>query len=243
METPTNTHQPPRKMNKKTALKNHISPKSRRINGILKGKFGFSLGDVDKALQGDKTALQAIGEAARQGQIAIELMPLLEEACTTIQKGTEQYNRSILNILKQGASSAINIDKAVSQAMLANQKYAHQRTELAGEFASNRTAENQRHNYAINYIQLKAYIDQYLAKVDGNAKLLEQTNRPEVKQFDEDNRYEMVAAKHLLQQGDNARLDLLPKREYVQVTSDKKTVTVKETLMQKFGSIMSALGF
>lgn len=230
-------------MNKKNALKNHISHKARRINSLLQNKFGFSLVDVDKALQGDKTALQAIGEAARQGQIAIELMPLLESACTTIQKGTEQYNRSISNILKQGASSAINIDKAVSQAMLANQKYAHQRTELAGEFASNRTAENQRHNYAINYIQLKAYIDQYLAKVDGNAKLLEQTNRPEIKQFDEDNRYDSAVAKHLLQHGDNARLELLPKREYVQVMEDKKTVTVKETLIQKFGSIMSALGF
>jgi hypothetical protein len=230
-------------MNKKNALKNHISHKARRINSLLQNKFGFSLVDVDKALQGDKTALQAIGEAARQGQIAIELMPLLESACTTIQKGTEQYNRSISNILKQGASSAINIDKAVSQAMLANQKYAHQRTELAGEFASNRTAENQRHNYAVNYIQLKAYIDQYLAKVDGNAKLLEQTNRPEIKQFDEDNRYDSAVAKHLLQHGDNARLELLPKREYVQVTEDKKTVTVKETLIQKFGSIMSALGF
>lgn len=232
-------------MSKKFAIKNHVSKKAKRINGLLKGKFGFSLADVNKALQGDKTALQAIGEAARQGQMAIEMMPLLEEACTTIQKGTEQYNRSVSNILKQGASSAIAIDKSVSQAMLANQKYVHQRKELAGEFAAARTAEKQRHQYAINYVQLKSYLDQYLAKVDGDAKLLEQTNRPLIKQIEEDKRFEVAAAKHLIQTGDNQRLDLLPNREYIPSDSAPNTPRVQASrgVMQSLGRLISALGF
>lgn len=228
-------------------IKNHVTKKAKRISGMLKGKFGFDIGLVNQALQGDKNALQAIGEAARQGQQILELMPLLKEACTTIEKATEEYNKSVADILKQGASSAINTDKAIMQAMLANQKYVNQRSELAAEFSIAKSTESARHQYAINYLQLKAYIDQYLTKVDNDAKLIDQTNRPELKQFDENTRYDMAVSKHLLQHGENARTDLIPKREYVTSTENtaegKTVVTVREKLAKSFGSLLSGLGF
>ncbi|MEQ8463700.1 hypothetical protein [Coleofasciculus sp. E1-EBD-02] len=220
-------------------IKNHVTKKARRISGILKGKYGFSLDTVDKALQGDRTALKTLGESARQGQQILELMPLLKDACLTIQKGTEEYNKSIADILEGGATSAINIDKARMKAILANQKYGHQRKELAAEFATAKTAETTRHDYAINYIQLKAYIDQYLQTTDNNAKLLEQTNRPEFKQLDEDNRYNSAVAKHLIQHGDNARIDLIPKRDYVPQDNQNKDTGIWGAI-NKF---RAALGF
>ena len=194
----------------KFQIKNHVTKKAKRISSVLKGKYGFDLATLDQALQGDQKALKSIGEAARQGGQILELMPLLEEAYSTIIKGTEQYNKSVSNILKQGASSAINIDKSVSQAMLANSKYGHQRSELAAEFAIARNVEKARHQYAVNYIQLKAYIDQHMVGVDNNAKLIEQSNRPEFKQLEEDTRYQTVAAKHLLQYGENEQVELIP---------------------------------
>lgn len=224
-------------------IKNHVSRKAKRISNVLKGKFGFDLATVNKALQGDKNALQSIGEAARQGQQVIELMPLLKDACATIEKATEEYNKSVADILKQGANSAINIDKATMQTMLANQKYGHQRSELAAEFAVAKQTETSRHQYAINYIQLKAYIDQYLTKVDNDAKLIDQTNRPELKQFDENTRYETAVSKHLLQHGDNARIDLIPKREYVVRNEQGTASTFQERIAKSFSGILSGLGF
>lgn len=230
----------------KFKIKNHVTKKAKRISNVLEGKYGFSLATLDKALQGDQNALKNIGEAARQGGQIIELMPLLEEAYLTIIKGTEQYNKSVSNILKQGASSAINIDKSVSQAMLANTKYGHQRKELAAEFGVARNIENARHNYAINYIQLKAYIDQHITGVDNHTKLIEQSNRPELKQLEEDSRYQLTAAKHLLQYGENEQLQLLPRREYAtaseQTSEGRKVTTFKEKLSNSFSNLLSAVG-
>jgi hypothetical protein len=233
-------------MSKKSSftIKNHIDRKgTKRITGLLKGKFGLDLSDINKALQGDQATLKMIGEAGRQGQLTQELMPILEEAYINLIKGTEAYNKGVANITKQGASSAIAIDRSVSQVMLASQKYDHQRKELAGEFASAKSLEDTRHEYAVNYIQLKAYIEKYLMKVDGQAKLIDQANRPEIKQMAEDSRYELAAAKHLLENGDNARLDLLPRREYTTVTEGNQSSSFKTTLQQKFGGVLSALGF
>lgn len=226
-------------------IKNHVEVKAKRISGMLKGKFGLDLSTLDKALQGDREALKTIGEAARQGQQIQELMPLLTEAYGHLIKGTEEYNKGVSTILKQGASAAINIDKATSQASLANQKYGNQRKELKAEYIAAAKSELQRHNYAINYAQLKSYIDLYMSGVDGDSRLLEQTNRPEIRQIEEDKRFEMNAAKALLSNGENARLDLLPQREYVPRDSSQNSPRVEQSrgIMQSLGKIASALGF
>lgn len=221
-------------------LKNHVSPNAKRISGVLKTKFGFDIALVNKALQGDTTALQTIGEAARQGQQALELMPLIREACLTIEKGTEEYNKSIADITAQGATSAIAIDRATMKAMLANQKYINQRKEMTTEYVLASQAETTRHNLSERYMKLKAYIDMYLQKVDGNAKLVDQANRPEVKQHDETLRYNSAAARHLLQYGEQSRLDLLPQRNYAQETiGGSKTNSILGTLR----NIKMSLGF
>ncbi len=232
-------------MSSKFQIKNHVSGKAKRISGMLKNKFGLDLKTLDSALQGDKQALKTIGEAARQGQQIQELMPLLEDAYLTLIKGTETYNKGVANILKQGASAAINIDKATGQASLANTKYGNQRKEIKAEYIAQARAELQRHQYAINYVQLKSYIDLYMTGVDGDARLLEQTNRPEVRQIEENKRFELNAAKHLLQNGENERLDLLPRREYLASDTSGNTPRVQRSkgVMQSLGRIVSALGF
>lgn len=232
-------------MSAKFTIKNHVSKKAKRVSGMIKGKFGLNLTDLDNALKGDKQALKAIGEAARQGKQIQELMPLLEDAYINLIRGTETYNKGVSNILKQGASSAINIDKAVGQATLANVKYNNQRKEIKADYIAAGKAEHLRHQYAVNYIQLKSYIDSYMSTVDGDTRLLEQTNRPEIRQIEEDKRYELNAAKHLLQNGSEARLDLLPARDYIPESSAPNTPKTQQSrgVMESLGKIVQALGF
>lgn len=217
-------------------IKDHITPKAKRITGLLKGKYGLGLDTFNKALKGDLGAIKLIGEAGRQGAKTSELAPMLAEAYINLIKGTEEYNKAVSQIVKQGATSAINIDKAASQALLANQKYGHQRSELAAEFVAAKTAEKVRHKYSMNYIKIKSYIDQYLTQIDNNAKTLEQANRPYMKQIEEDTRYETVVTKHLLQHGENAQVDLIPQKQYATVQENGKTLGFKERLKQFAGA-------
>ena len=220
-------------------IKDHVTPKAKRITGLLEGKYGLGLNTFNKALKGDLAAIKLIGEAGRQGAKTSELAPMLAQAYINLIKGTEEYNKAVSQIVKQGATSAINIDKAASQALLANQKYGHQRSELAAEFLAGKTAENVRHEYSMNYIKLKAYIDKYLTQIDNTARLTEQTNRPELKQIEENYRYEMTATKHLLQHGEDAQIDLLPQREYATVEAGGKKISFKE----RFNQLKGAFGF
>lgn len=219
-------------------LKNHVQKKGKRISTVLKSKYGFDLTDLNAALMGDQAKLKAIGEAAKQGQHVQEFMPLLKEAYQHIIKGTEVYNTGIADILKAGANSAITIDKATAQTMLANQKYVHQRKELAADFATAKQAESLRHSYAIDYVQLKSYIDQYITVVDNDARLLDQTNRPQIKQIDEDKRFDITAAKHLLANGEASNLELLPHKNYVGQKTEEQT-----GFIGALNKVKAALGF
>ena len=219
-------------------LKNHVSSKVPTLNKVLESKFGFSINDLESALKGDTKKLQSIGEAARQGRITAEFMPLLEEACGQIIEGTAAYNVGTSKILAKGAKAGIQIDKAVAQALLANQKYLHDKEELRLESRNQWNAEQVRHQYQIDYIGLKSYIDLCLSSVDSNARLLDQNNRPIIKQVGEDERYETLVAKELLSNGDAARPDLITRREYV-TSQPKKESGFGRTIRQ----IKGALGF
>ena len=221
---------------KTTRLKNHVAPKARRIGAVLKSKFDVSLADFDNALSGDVAAAQKIGELARQGRLSSELSPKLAQAYQEIFSGSEAYNKAVSDILVSAGKSAIAIDKAAMNATLANSQYAHKRSELAAEFVNARNAENARHNYQMNYTQIKGYIDAYITSVDNRATLLDQSNRPELKQIAADESYDAKVLNHALDAGDNARIDLIQHKQY-------QPSKVREVLAEKFTAIKSALGF
>ncbi|RCJ40928.1 hypothetical protein A6770_36940 [Nostoc minutum NIES-26] len=213
-------------------LKNHVTPKAKRINQVLKQKFGVTLDDFTAAMQGDVTSAQKIGELARQGRLSAELAPQLAAAYHEIINGTTAQNKAFSEVLVNAGKSAIEIDKAVMNATLANTQYAHRRSELASEFINARNAENQRHNYQMNYQQIKGYIDVYLAGIDNKTSLLEQSYRPELKQIQSDEQYQTKVLNHVLDKGDNSRVDLIPEKQYL-------TNGIKETFLK----VKSALGF
>jgi hypothetical protein len=211
-------------------LRNHILPKGKLLTQVLGKKFGVSLADFDRAIGGDIAAAQKIGELARQGRLSQELAPKLAQAYIEIINGSEAYNKATADILLQAGKSAIAIDKAGSQVMLGQQKYVHQRQELAQEFVLGKNAENTRHKYQVNYTQIKGYVDAHLVGVDQQTAILEQSNRPEIKQIAADEAYQTKTMNEALSKGENARYDLIPEKNYVGIRG-------------KFQEFLGALGF
>jgi hypothetical protein len=212
-------------------LKNHILPKGKLLSQTLDRKFGVSLSDFDRAINGDIAAAQKIGELARQGRLSQELAPKLAQAYLEIINGSEAYNKATADILLQAGKSAIAIDKSASQVMLGQQKFIHARQELAQEFVIGKNSENSRHAYQMNYAQIKAYVDVHLTEVDRQTAILEQSNRPEIKQVAANEAYQAKTMNEALNKGENARYDLIPEKDY------------KTGIMGKIAGIKAALGF
>lgn len=211
-------------------LKNHILPKGKVLATTLDRKFGVTLADFDRAIGGDIQAAQKIGELARQGRLSQELAPKLAQAYLEIINGSEAYNRATADILLQAGKSAIAIDKAGSQVMLGQQKFIHSRQELSQEFVIGKNSENTRHKYQMNYTQIKGYVDAHLVAVDQQSAIWEQSNRPEIKQIAASEQYQTKAMNEALSKGENARIDLIPEKNYLGIKG-------------KFKEFMGALGF
>jgi hypothetical protein len=221
----------PTKPQQQPKLKNHILPKGKRLRQVLNSKFGVSIAEFDKVINGDIQAAQKIGELARQGRLSSELAPKLAQAYIDIINGSEAYNQATADILLQAGKAAINIDKSTGQVMLANSKYAHQRQELAQQFIFDRNAENTRHQYQLNYQEIKGYVDAHLVGIDNQTALLEQTHRPEIKQIAANEQLHNRQLNEALSKGDNARYDLIPQKNY--------TGGIKAKLLE----LKTALGF
>ncbi|MFM6265932.1 MAG: hypothetical protein ACKPFA_05380, partial [Dolichospermum sp.] len=91
-------------------------------------------------------------------------------------------------------------------------------------------SENTRHSYQMNYTQIKGYVDAHLTEVDRQTAILEQSNRPEIKQVAADEQYQQKVMNEALSKGETARPDLIPQKEY-------------RGIKGKFKEFMGALGF
>jgi hypothetical protein len=200
-------------------MKDHVSGKARRVKAVLKNKFGWDINDLDHALTGDVEALKRLGTANNKAIIASDLLPQVKEAFLNIYGTTEEYNRAIADILKQGGNSAIAIANAEKSATLDNTKYAHKRTEMATDFVIQKKLEYQRFRHAIDYMKMKAIIDSKMNTVDNRATLEAQINRPALKQMTTDLNHEAQVRSHVLEFGEHERRELIPARDYNTATS------------------------
>ncbi|MFM5946041.1 MAG: hypothetical protein ACKO9G_22225, partial [Dolichospermum sp.] len=113
---------------------------------------------------------------------------------------------------------------------LADRKYVHQKIELSQQYLTDKKAENTRHVYQLNYQQIKGYMDAFLVDVDRSQQVIDQGLRPEIKQLETDRNYRDREINEYLSNGDEARLDLMPKKQYSGIKG-------------KFQQLMSSLGF
>lgn len=211
-------------------IKNHITPRGKTLNNQLVNKFGLSLHEFEKACLGDINSIQKIGELSRQAKFMKEYAPRLKDAYIQIIEGSTTYNLALADILKAAGSASLQIDKAAASTTLADVKYQHGRLELAKQVLLDKKSENDRHSYQLNISQIKGYMDAFLVDVDRQSAVLDQSNRPEIKQVIEDKAYESKVINEYLEEGDKARLDLIPNKNY-------------RGIKGKFQQFMTALGF
>ncbi|MFM6082819.1 MAG: hypothetical protein ACKPCI_30615, partial [Dolichospermum sp.] len=140
------------------------------------------------------------------------------------------YNLALADILKAAGSASLQIDKAANSTALADRKYVHGKVELSQQYLLDKQSENQRHNYQLNYQQIRGYMNAFLVDVDRNTTILEQENRPEIQQIAADKTYQDKLINEYLDNGDNARPDLIPKKEYTGIKG-------------KFKQFLTSLGF
>ena len=191
-------------------IKNHITPKAKALNSQLSAKFGISLKMFENACMGDLAAIQKIGELNRQAGFMKEYAPKLKDAYLQIIEGSTTYNLALADILKATGTAALQIDKAANSTALADRKYVHQKTEISRQYLLDKQAENTRHEYQLNYQEVKGYMDAFLVDVDRQAAILDQSNRPEVKQIGANQQYQGRVINEYLTNGNDARVDLIP---------------------------------
>ena len=211
-------------------IKNHITPKGKALNSQLSAKFGITLADFEKACMGDLTSIQRIGELNKQATFMTEYAPKLKDAYLTIIEGTETYNLALADILKASGAASLRITKAMDQTALAHRKYVNGRVEQARQYLTDKQAESTRHSYQMNYQEVKGYMDAFLVDVDRQTAVLEQSNRPEFKQREADKQYQGKVVNEYLDNGNDARLDLIPQKNY-------------RGIRGKLQEFMGALGF
>lgn len=211
-------------------IKNHITPKGKALNSQLSSKFGITLNMFESACMGDLAAIQKIGELNRQAGFMKEYAPKLKDAYLQIIEGSTTYNLALADILKAAGSASLQIDKAANSTALADRKYVHQKIEIGRQYLADKQAENTRHAYQMNYQEVKGYMDAFLVDVDRQTAVLEQSNRPELKQREADKQYQGKVINEYLDNGNDARVDLIPQKNYVGIKG-------------KFKEFMSALGF
>ena len=221
-------------------LKDHVTRKGRKLENRLNKLYNLTLNDFENALFGNpeqmKTACQKIGQVGRESKLVLDLLPQIKEHFANNIQATTQYNQARADLLKQTASSAIAIDRAAMQTSLAQKQYGNKREELAREWVVANGLERQRHLLEVNYIQLKGIVQNALARVDGEAKLIAQVNQPELKQIDENINHQRQVIGHVLNYGNDSKVELLHKKQYVAATNPIKTFA--QSVAEKMGFLV-----
>ncbi|NJN13179.1 MAG: hypothetical protein HC815_36775, partial [Richelia sp. RM1_1_1] len=75
-------------------------------------------------------------------------------------------------------------------------------------------AENQRHDDAMDVIELQAWVDTQMATVNAKANLESISNKPFLAQMREDTKYEEQKIKHILEHGSDSDLSLIPRKQF-----------------------------
>lgn len=228
---------------KEIKLKNHIiSLDTKTLQNVLSERFGVSIDSLEKVLSGDKKVAKQLGEYGRIGRFASKYAPKVTQSILDGIEGTVAINEATAKVLQAAGKGDTKIRKDGSKTLLANQRYNHDKAEISQDYDAARKLEATRHDYAVTYIELRSYYDEYFLSIDEDARLVEQGYRPELKQVHEDQRMFEKEMDHLLQYGNQGHFELMPGRDYLE-TEFREVGGAKDTIKGFLSSVKSALGF
>jgi hypothetical protein len=195
-------------------VKDHVSVYGKGIRNATNKKFGINNSLIIRAVNGDDKALKEIGDLGKTGERLAMAMPTIRENLKAYIEGITEYNTAIADVYKTGGKGAIAIDKAASDVTLENSRYNNLIEEYKTSLFAKLESENQRHEDAMDVIELQAWVDTQMATVNAKASLESISNKPFLAQMKADADYENKKIKHLLENGSDSDLSLIPKKHY-----------------------------
>ena len=202
------------KMKNAKLVRDNVSGYGKQIVKATDRKFGVSKSLIVKAIMGDEKALTAIGDMGKIGDRLTMAMPTIRENLKSYIQGTQEYNTALADIYKTGAKGALAIDKVAGEMTLENTRYQNMMEEYKTKLFADLEKEQQRHEDSLDVIELTAWIDSQMTTVNAQATLEGISNRPFIAQMAEDRAYEDKKIQHLLQNGSESDLSLIPQRHF-----------------------------
>lgn len=195
-------------------IRDHVSTYGKEIKKATAKKFGINNSLIIRAVNGDEKALKEIGDMGRTGERLAMAMPTIRDNLKAYIEGTTEYNTALADIYKSGGKGAFAIDKAASDVTLENSRYNNLIEEYKTSLFAKLESENQRHDDALDVIELQAWVDSQMATVNTKASLESISNKPFLAQMKADADYENKKIQHLLENGSDSDLSLIPKKHY-----------------------------
>ncbi len=195
-------------------VRDHVSTYGKSIKKATNKNFGINNRLIIRAVNGDEKALKEIGDKGKLGQRLALSMPLIRENLKAYIEGTTEYNASLADIYKSGAKGAIAIDKAANDVTLENTRYDNLMEEYKSKLFAQLEAESQRHEDSLDVIKLQAWVDTHMATVNAKANLESISNKPFLAQMKADDEFENKKIKHLLENGSDSDLSLIPRKQF-----------------------------
>ncbi len=201
-------------------IKDFVSKRSGSVIGRLTRDFGLSLEKFDKQITGDLVENKELGEVARQARLVNHFLPQVVENWKEIIQAQKDYNVAIASLISEGEKYGVAVTKAEAQAVLSESKYNHGISEIEAGSIAAQLLENSRYEEQMEYISMKAEIDQSIQTVEFKDKFLTEANRPYLKQMDENSAYKIAVADHYLQYGETAQPQQINYKNYVSASAN-----------------------
>ncbi|NJL79351.1 MAG: hypothetical protein HC836_37170 [Richelia sp. RM2_1_2] len=195
-------------------IRDRVSTYAPDLSKATRKEFGISKALIVKAIEGDDKALEQIGDMGKIGDRILTVMPKIRQDLTDYINGISEYNQSVADILKAGGKGSAAIKKAGSDLTLENTRYNNLIGEYKEQLFANLETEDEKHTDAIDLIKLKAWIDSHMRDVSSNARFEATSNKPYVAQMQADRDYEKEKALHLLENGSDSDLELIPRKHF-----------------------------
>jgi hypothetical protein len=206
--------------NKAQYVRDHVSPFGKDVRQATGKHFGISNALIIRAVMGDEKACKKISDMGQVGERLSLAMPIIQKHAENYIHGIKEYNAALVSIYKTGGDGSLAITKAGSDLALANDKYKNKLLEYKTKLFADLKAEGERHNDAMDSIELRAWVDSHVREVDAFAAQEAISNAPYLKQLQADKELSKQRMLHWLQNGSESNTALIPEKNYI--TSEVK---------------------
>ena len=196
-------------------IKDHVTGYGKDVRRATRDKFGISNQLIVKAALGDEKSLTQIADMGKLGERLQMSLPTIKDHLKNYIQGNTQYNQTLSELYKEGGKGALAIDKAASDLTLENTKFNNLLEEYKERLFISLEAEEDRHLDQMDTIKLQAWVDSQMKEIDYKVQMENISNKPYIAQLKADEDYENKKIQHILQNGSESDLTLIPRKQYI----------------------------